>query len=95
MQKVQRLIRPLTQFSTFEGRKESVVIPAGGTVTSDAVEYPVEALEQVAVTASLWQSTEYHHQPYRGEMSQLACCLVTMFPTLFWELLRLLSAGIS
>ena len=34
---------------TFEG-KESVVIPAGGTVTSDAVEYPVEALEQVAVT---------------------------------------------
>ncbi len=30
--------------------KESVVIPAGGTVTSDAVEYPVEALEQVAVT---------------------------------------------
>lgn len=34
---------------TFEG-KESVVIPAGGTVTSDAVEYPVEALEPVAVT---------------------------------------------
>ena len=34
---------------TFEG-KESLVIPAGGTVTSDAVEYPVEALEQVAVT---------------------------------------------
>lgn len=33
---------------TFEG-KESVVIPAGGTVTSDAVEYPVETRSSAAV----------------------------------------------
>lgn len=58
---------------TFDGGKESVMIPAGETIVSDPIEFPVNALENIAVSTYFGRVPETitSHRGGRATMYQI------------------------